>query len=107
MSDTDEKVRTELPNSLLAAWANHRSLRQFEVLTDLRKMFYWQPNVHLRRTVFTDARYGDALASLRESRSNISHYAQSLFYLVILLCHFPQLLHGARDRSDEWATVAR
>jgi hypothetical protein len=40
MSDTDEKVHTELPNSLLATRATHRSLKQFQVSTDLRKILY-------------------------------------------------------------------
>jgi len=40
ISDTDEKVRTELPNSILAAWAKHWSLKQLEILTDLPKVMY-------------------------------------------------------------------
>jgi hypothetical protein len=50
----------------------------------LNKLLYQgSKNVHLHRRVFRDARYGDALAFLRESRSNIPQYAQSLLYLVI------------------------
>jgi hypothetical protein len=37
-SDTGEKVHTEIPNSLLAAWEILRILKQFEVLTDLREI---------------------------------------------------------------------
>ena len=47
MSDTDEKVCIEHPNSLLAAWANHRSLKQFEVFTDLRKMLSGSGNKYV------------------------------------------------------------